>query len=82
MRKTFIIGQTTLGDALTRFFITDASDENLDTRPFIAEFPISEAYPMDHQLQRAKDYCRYLNKLEEAAQVAYEQTHLMDILKR
>lgn len=36
----------------------------------------------DIQSRRAKEYCEYLNKIEEAITQAYEQNKLVDILKR
>lgn len=47
-----------------------------------AIFPVNAKYDYDLQVDRALDYANYLNKLEEAAKVAYEQIHLVDVLKR
>jgi len=50
--------------------------------PSAIEFPVSAAHDEDTQYRRAKDYCKYLNKLEEAAEIAYQQNQLVDILGR
>jgi len=67
---------------ITRYFISDAlNDAEIDERPMIATFPISQAYPSDMQKARAYDYCDYLNKLVEAAESAYNNNQLVNILK-
>jgi len=53
-----------------------------DDRPNAVIFPISDLYDKDTQAKRAHDYANYLNKLNEAAKVAYDQIHLVDVLKR
>ena len=50
--------------------------------PIAVAFPVSEKYDVELQEKRAKDYATYLNKLDEAAKIAYDQIHLVDILKR
>lgn len=68
---------------ITAYFISDAHDDaELDSRPIAAEFPISQKFDQDLQEARAEKYAEYLNKLDEAARIAHEQTHLIDILSR
>lgn len=68
---------------VTCYFVSDAHDDDeIDSRPIAAEFPISQLFDTDIQEERAEKYADYLNKLEEAARVANEQTHLVDILSR
>ncbi len=67
---------------IERFFVTDAKDDKeLSERPHAAEFPISEMHYEEMQRQRAQDYCDYLNKLVEAAESAYNNNQLVNILK-
>lgn len=67
---------------ITEFFITDAHDDNeLDNRPRVVAFPVSQVFDEDIQRRRAQDYCDYLNKLAEAAEQAYEHNKLINILK-
>ena len=58
----------------TRFVVTDkfTADEN---RPAAALFTVSVLYDENLQSKRAHEYANYLNKLNEAAKVAYEQIH-------
>lgn len=65
------------------FFVTDANVvAEIDERPKAAIFPISQKFDQDLQEARAKAYADYLNKLDEAARIAHEQTHLVDMLSR
>ena len=50
--------------------------------PEVVQFPVSQKYDLELQEKRAIDYATYLNKLDEAAKVAYDQIHLVDVLKR
>ena len=45
-------------------------------------FPVNDRYDEELQKKRAFDYANYLNKLDEAAKVAYDQIHLIDVLTR
>jgi hypothetical protein len=56
--------------------------EDLGSLPAAAIFPISQRYDEDLQEKRAEDYSKYVNKLDEAAKIAYDQIHLVDVLKR
>lgn len=67
---------------VTRYFVTDADPDDISARPFAAEFPVNDAYTKEIQEERAEKFCEYLNKLEEAKKVAYDQIHLVDILSR
>ena len=58
------------------------SDRDTSKLPIAGIFPVSERYDVDLQAKRAEDYANYLNKLDEAAKIAYDQIHLVDILKR
>lgn len=85
MARTWKVGNSTNNRTgkLIEFFVTDANDgSELDGRPKAAIFPISEKFDSDLQEERAEKYAEYLNKLDEAARVAREQTHLIDILSR
>lgn len=65
------------------FVVGYVSDTNkLSEVPAAVTFPVSQKYDVDLQKKRAEDYATYLNKLDEAAKVAYDQIHLVDILKR
>lgn len=59
-----------------------SSDRDTSKLPIAGIFPVSEKYDVDLQAKRAEDYANYLNKLDEAAKIAYDQIHLVDILKR
>jgi hypothetical protein len=61
--------------------VSDSRDVNED-RPHAAVFPVSDLYDEETQTRRAHGYADYLNKLNEAAKVAYDQIHLVDVLKR
>jgi hypothetical protein len=65
---------------VTKFVVDDALDED-ETRPTVAEFIVSEAYPVDVQRARAKDYSDYLNRIVEATKNAYSENLLADKLK-
>jgi hypothetical protein len=65
----------------TWIVVSDARDVT-EGRSLAAIFPISDLYDKEIQTHRALDYANYLNKLNEAAKVAYEQIHLVDVLKR
>jgi hypothetical protein len=65
----------------TWIVVSDARDVT-EGRPHAAVFPISDLYDKEIQTRRAHDYATYLNKLNEAAKIAYEQIHLVDVIKR
>ena len=50
-------------------------------RPRIASFPISELYPEEEQMSRAKMLCDYLNKIQEARERAERDTVFVDLIK-
>lgn len=84
MARTFRVATTTRSrnKEVVDVSVTDAKTEDeLQVRPKAAVFPISELYDEEQQTRRAKDYCAYLNKLAEAAEEAYEQNKLINILK-
>lgn len=60
--------------------LSDASDIN--KRPIVAKFPISQLHDELAQERRAYDYAAYMNKLQEAAEQAYKHNHLIDVLTR
>lgn len=87
--RTYKVGHSSVKDKstgdikITAYFVTDAHDvAELDDRPKAAEFEISVMYDDEIQRVRAEKYAEYLNKLVEAARVAQEQIHLVDILSR
>lgn len=85
MSRIYKVGHTVDGDTkkYSRFFITDANDEDeLDSREMVATFPVGGRYDEDTQRHHARVFADYMNKLEEAKRVAYEQTMIMDILKK
>ena len=51
-------------------------------RPNVSTFPVSEAHSAQEQMQRAYEYCNYMNKIVAATEEAYAQTQLVDVLKR
>lgn len=65
---------------ITKCVIDDALDED-ETRPTVAEFIVSEAYPIDVQRGRANDYVEYMNRIVEATKNAYDENLLADKLK-
>lgn len=68
---------------VTEYFVTDAqTKEEIDVRPTAATFPVSGRFDEEIQKARADQFAEYLNKLDEAARVAHEQIHLVDILSR
>ena len=82
MPRTFKVGTTTEHGEVSGYFVTDANDKSeLDSRPEAVRFPVTVLYDKELQNRRAQDYCDYLNKLAEAAQEAYEQNKLVNILK-
>lgn len=87
--RTYKVGDSSVKDKHTglkkiiAYFVTDAHDETeLDDRPQAATFPISAMYDGNTQYERAERFAEYMNKLAEAARIAREQTHLVDILSR
>lgn len=60
----------------------DSEEFKAQTRPSVAEFPISEQHYAELQEQRAEMYAEYMNKIVEATQTAYDHIALMDILKK
>jgi hypothetical protein len=65
------------------FIVGYVSDtKKLSEVPAAVTFSVSQKYDVELQKKRAEDYATYLNKLDEAAKVAYDQIHLVDILKR
>lgn len=89
MRKfkiwTFTSRQT---DEVTKYTVGDATVEESEfekkhdriVRPDRIEFPVSQAFPADEQLQLARLVKDYLNKIEEAKQQAIEQTAIVDLI--
>ena len=71
-----------------RWYVGDATDEELKTkgwgkvRPPVAEFQVSQLHDDATQCQRARDYRDYMNKLVDAAEEAYNNNHLIDVLSR
>jgi hypothetical protein len=62
--------------------VSDAADKDeYNNRPYLAEFPISDAHDSKMQEQRADMYAVYMNKIADATEIAYKQTALCDILK-
>lgn len=81
VRKYHVLTRTA-GDKVTALCVSDAMNkQEWNTRPIVAEFPVSQAYDELSQERRAETYRDYMNKLVEAAEVAYKQTMLCDILK-
>jgi len=82
MRVWKVAHTKTENNVYTKYFITDANtDAEIDTRPVVASFPISQKFDQEVQEARAYAYAEYMNKIEEAVKQAYENNQLMDILK-
>jgi hypothetical protein len=70
-------------DKTTAYIVTDRTEDPDDSdRAPVAEFPVSQLYDANSQLAKAQVYVAYMNKIMEATKTAYEQTMLMDILKK
>lgn len=68
---------------VTSYFVTDAqTKEEIDERPRVAVFPVSEGHYAELQDQRAQMYADYMNKVIEATETAYDHIVLMDALKK
>lgn len=90
--RTYKVGNASSRDKRTNevfvdsYFVTDAHNEaELNgpcARPKVAEFPISQMYDKETQMERAERFAEFMNKLADAARIAKEQTHLIDILSR
>lgn len=84
--REYKVGHTANSDGeITAYFVTDCFDDaelKKGLRPHIAMFPVSQLYDRYEQENRADMYVNYLNKMQEAKQQIYEQTMLMDILKK
>lgn len=85
MTRKFKVAESKNADTkkVTRLYVTDAEGpEELGSRPDVAIFPVSERYDEEEQLRHARLFADYLNKVNEAKNVAYEQTMILDILKK
>jgi len=70
------------GMPISEFFVDDVLDtEPNSSRPPVATFKVSVLYPADIQERRAFDYAKYMNLLVYAAETAYQQNQLVNILK-
>lgn len=70
------------GSKITEYFVTDAdTNDELNERAVAASFPVSQKFDNEHQEARAYEYADYLNKIAEATKQAYENNHLIDVLK-
>jgi hypothetical protein len=63
-------------------YCSDDDDDRLAHIPSVVTFPVNDVYDQDLQEKRVLEYANYLNKLDEAAKIAYDQIHLVDVLKR
>jgi hypothetical protein len=80
--RTWKVGHNKIDGKLVKYFITDAEDnDELDERPIVAEFPISQKFDKETQQERANAYADYMNKVAEATVQAYQNNQLIDILK-
>ena len=78
-QETRQVTKYTIGDSTTE----EAEFEKLYDRvlrPDRIEFPVSQAFPADVQLQLARLVKDYLNKIEAAKQQAIEQTAIVDLI--
>lgn len=81
MRK-WKVAHNKYDEKIVKYFITDAEDNTeLDERPVVAEFPISQKFDKETQEERAHAYADYMNKVAEATVQAYQNNQLIDILK-
>lgn len=80
--RTWKVAHNKINDKIVKYFITDAEDnDELDDRPCVAEFPVSQKFDKEVQQDRAHAYADYMNKIAEATKQAYENNQLIDILK-
>lgn len=78
----WIMGNKNNVDSFHVSDVRNKDEANIDKRPSAAIFPVSMLYDEDLQSTRATKFAEYLNSLLDAAKVAEEQIHLVDILKR
>lgn len=78
-RQTNEVTKYTVGDA-TEDEATFEKKHDRVVRPDRIEFPVSQAFPANEQLQLARLVKDYLNKIEEAKQQAIEQTAIVDLI--
>lgn len=80
--RVWKVAHTKVDYAIVKYFVTDANDSSeLDERPVVAEFPISQKFDREVQKERADSYADYMNKVAEATIQAYQNNQLIDILK-
>jgi hypothetical protein len=82
LAQRYDVGFTGSRDNFVTFTVCQVCSLPWNERPKIAVFPVSSAFPQEMQMERAKQYCEYLNKIADATQIAYDQTLLCDILKK
>ena len=80
--RTWLVAHTNIDKKIVKYFVTDAeNNDELDDRPVVAEFPISQKFDSETQKDRAEAYADYMNKVALATKQAYENNQLIDILK-
>jgi len=84
MARTYKIGEmTNRSQGLVSYFVTDANDsEEVSRRPKVAEFPVGQRWDKDAQHRHAEIFRDYMNQVQAAQEKAYQQTQLIDILKK
>lgn len=63
------------------YHVTNQTDSNADW-PDAAVFHVSYAYPKEFQKKQADRFCDYMNKIQEAAEKAFDQQYLIDVMAR
>ena len=80
--RTWLVAHNRINDKIVKYFVTDAeTNDEIDHRPVVAEFPVSQKFDKEVQKERADAYADYMNKIAEATKQAYENNQLIDILK-
>lgn len=80
--RTWLVAHSNIDKKIVKYFVTDAENNaELDDRPVVAEFPVSQKFDAETQKYRAEAYADYMNKVALATKQAYENNQLIDILK-
>ena len=66
-------------DKILRYVVKTEKDINF---PPAAVFPVSDRYPQDVQQARAREYCDYLNLLEEAKEKAAREITITNTIAK
>ncbi len=82
IKREYKVGHNKVEDKIVSYFVTDAHDNSeLETRPELIRFPVSQLYCDADQKQRAEEYADAMNKIQQAIEQTYENNKLVDLLK-